>query len=180
MKIYFLIISFLSIVLFFLNCEKNEIEFADENITIGTQSPGFSIYKTKEDYFEYINVGIDSLGNITSYPVYNKNSINIVDIGNTKYKYTQRWRLKSGYIVDKEIGCNNAFTNVTFSEQINYIESNSCDITSDWYQTRIIDKNPFLSYYYTIGDTIPRLFTLGEINEMIENGTLETVFTKIK
>jgi len=91
MKIYFLIISFLSIVLFFLNCEKNEIEFADENITIGTQSPGFSIYKTKEDYFEYINVGIDSLGNITSYPVYNKNSINIVDIGNTKYKYTQRW-----------------------------------------------------------------------------------------
>lgn len=180
MKKFILTISLLSIVLIFTNCKKEKIEFADENIIVNNE-PSLSVYKTNNDYFNYIVVGIDSLGNVTSYPVYHKNSIHIVNIDNKKYKFTQRWLLKSGYIVDKEIGYNDAFTDVTFTEQINYIENNSDDINSNWYQKRIIDTNPFKEYYWLeeLNEEFQE-FTLGEINEMIENGTLETVFTKIK
>lgn len=180
MKKYFLTISLLSIVLLFTNCKKEKIEFADENIIVNNE-PSLSVYKTNNDYFNYINVSIDTLGNVTSYPVYHKNSIHIVTGEGGKYKYTQRWQLQSGYIVDKEIEYNDAFTDVTFSEQIEYVENNSSDITGNWYQERIIDTNPFKEYYW-LGGLNEELqeFTLGEINEMIEDGTLETVFIKIK
>lgn len=175
-----LMLLLIASTLVIVSCEKDKIEFADENIIVNNE-PSLSVYKTNNDYFNYINVSIDTFGNVTSYPVYYKNSMHIANGEDGKYKYTQRWQLQSGYIIDKEIEYNDAFTDVTFSEQIEYEENNSSNVTGNWYQQRIIDTNPFKEYYWLGGlnDELQE-FTLYEINEMIEKGTLETVFTKIK
>ncbi|MCF8357361.1 MAG: hypothetical protein K9H26_01295 [Prolixibacteraceae bacterium] len=161
-------------------CEKDTPPFADEDITISSSMPGFAVYKTKGDYFNYIAVYLDSNENIAICPVYNENSIHIIKDKDNKIQYTERWKLKSGYIVDREMIFINSFTDVTFQEQIEYIKDNSDNFNADlYYKPRIIDKNPFVEYYH-ISEGLGRDFTLGEINQMAENGTLETYFTKLK
>lgn len=93
-----------------------------------------------------------------------------------------RYHLKNGYILDKNVSPKEIFTNITIQEYVNYNTKNG---VIHWPNSllwdRIIDMDPFTEYYYFGGlDKPERIFTLGEINELIENGTLETVFIKLK
>ena len=180
MTMTFLLAVF-AILIIFVDCNKDELYYSDESIIVNSE-PSISIYKTNGDYFHYVYVGIDSIDNITMSPAYTSNSpfINIDKNGNITY--TQRWKLKSGYIVCKEMEYNNmAFTNITFQELIEYTDKNGGDIPANWFKSRIIDKEPFTEYYWLGGlNHQTQEFTLGQINKMIENGTIETVFTKIK
>jgi len=46
---------------------------------------------------------------------------------------------------------------------------------------RIIDTDPFISFYNLNGiNKAEKTFTLGELNDMIENGTIEDYFEKLK
>ncbi len=175
MKKYILTIVYFIMVLLFSNCNKEEIEYADENIVISRQPTGFSVYKTNKDYFNYIAIGFD--GNIvTMYPDYDLNSPRITIEEDGSITYNLRWRLKSGYIVGKGINIDRVFTDITFQELIE-----QDDISSSWFKQRIIDEEPFTEYYWLGGLNLPnKEFTLGEINEMCEDGTLETVFVKLK
>ncbi len=181
MKKYFLTISLLSIVLLFTNCKKEKIEFADENIIVNNE-PSLSVYKTNGDYFNYVTIKQDSFGNITQSPSYCSKNDPRITYQNGNKGYTYRWKLKSGYIVDCEWKHDKIFTDITITEFIKYADNhNICAMPDSILIKRIIDTNPFKEYYW-LGGLNEELqeFTLGEINEMIENGTLETVFTKIK
>lgn len=181
MKTLKLLLTIFSIPIFFVSCTKDELAYADESIVIDNV-PAISIYKTKSDYFNYIYVGIDSIENITMSPSYNSNDPRISIDSYGKVTYNQRWKLKSGYIVCKEMHFRDmAFTNITFQELIEFTDKHGPDIPVSWFKSRIIDKDPFIEYYWLGGLFNPRReFTLGQINKMIENGTLETVFTRFK
>lgn len=169
------------IPLIIVSCNKDELDYADESIVVDNV-PAVSIYKTNGDYFNYIYVGIDSIENITMYPAYNSSDPRISIDSHGSVTYNQRWKLKSGYTVCKEMRFDDmAFTNITFHELIEYTDKNGSSVPVSWFKSRIIDKNPFIEYYWLGGlNHQTQEFTLGQINKMIENGTLETVFTKIK
>jgi hypothetical protein len=180
MKTISFLLAVFAISIIFVSCNKDELDYADESIIVNSE-PSISIYKTKQNYRNFIAVSIDSVDNVVIYPVYDINSLSISIDRNGVVKYKNRWFLKSGYIVEKEISYENVFTNVTFQEQVDYIKSTGNEITGDWYRPRIIDKQPFTEYYWLGGLGHPiKEFTLGQINKMIETGTIETVFTKIK
>jgi hypothetical protein len=181
MKTITFLLTIFAIPIFFISCTKDELNYADESIVIDNV-PAISIYKTKGNYFDYLYVGIDSVENITMSPSYNSNDPRISIDSHGKVMYNQRWKLKSGYIVCKEMRYNDmAFTNITFQELIEYTNKNGADIPVAWFKSHIIDKDPFTEYYWLGGLDHPRKeFTLGQINKMIETGTLETIFTKIK
>ncbi|MBN2819455.1 MAG: hypothetical protein JXP36_10820 [Bacteroidales bacterium] len=178
------ILKLSSIMLLFLfigaACQKDEIEYADESVIVSS-SPFLSVYKTKTDYFTNISVGINDKVEIISYPDYNIKSANIIidDEGNITFKY--KWRLKSGYEVIEGYHFNSAITDISLKEYVNFNEPYKTNWDINLLQSRVIDYDPFVSYYYLDGlNKRERKFTLGELNEMIENGTLETVFTKLK
>ena len=182
MKKYFLTINLLSIILLFANCKKDKLEFADKSIIVNN-SPNISVYKTNNDYYNYVVVKLDSLGNITQSPAYCSKNDPRVTYQNGNKGYAHRWKLKSGYIVDKGMWHDKIFTDISIQEFIEYADKNNiCAMPDSILKQRIIDTNPFQEYYWLDGlfGEEYQEFTLGEINEMIENGTLETVFTKIK
>lgn len=181
MKTISIILTFLSLPFIFLGCKNDELDFANENIVIDNQ-PSISVYKTKNNYFDYVYIGVDSIGNITMTPSYSSTDSRFIVNDKGKVTYTQRWRLKSGYIVCKEMNYDKmAFTNITFQELVEHTDSIGFDAPISWFQSRIIDRDPFTEYYWLGGLNKPNQdFTLGQINNMIENGTIETLFKKIK
>ncbi|GAB1415027.1 hypothetical protein MASR2M117_04330 [Paludibacter sp.] len=184
MKTRIFILTFLSFFIIFLSCNNDELNFADENIVIDNL-PAISVYKTKKNYFDYVYVGIDSVDNLTMIPAHTSTDSRIFVDAKGKVTYTLRWRLKSGYIVCKEMHYKDmAFTNITFQELIDVTDSNGGKSPeSSWFKSRIIDRDPFTEYYWsgtlTYGSSYKE-FTLGQINDMLENGTIETVLKKIK
>ena len=180
MKTLLLRISVFSLLFFLLGtgCKKDEIQYADENIQVSSL-PGFCIYKTRNNYINNIEVGIDSIGNVGWTPLYSYSSnAVIVDKGHVSLKY--RYVLRSGYILDFT-GFNIVFTDITIKEMCEKYQEFGPDYWSGKMQSRIIDKDPFNEFYHLNGINKPeKIYTLGEINKMIELGTLETVFDKLK
>ncbi|MCF8357478.1 MAG: hypothetical protein K9H26_01880 [Prolixibacteraceae bacterium] len=160
-------------------CEKDTPPFANEDITISSSMPGFAVYKTKGDYFNYITVKMDIKDTLTMIPAYNANDPRVT-VTEDNVVYNLRWYLRSGYTVCREMDINRIFTNITFKELIDHVDSIGGIVPPDeWFKYRIIDKHPFTEFYDLKKNT-GRDFTLGEINQMAENGTLETYFTKLK
>lgn len=172
------------VVLLFLflgaSCQKDEIEYADESISISSW-PAISVYKTKGDYFNNITVGLNDKKGISSYPDYNEKSDNVFVNEKGEYNFKYKWLLKSGYIVVQGGDFNCAVTDISLTEYINFNEPFKTNWDTVMLAARIIDKNPFTEFYFLNGvNKTPKTYSLGEINKMIENDTLETVFTKLK
>ncbi len=182
MKPKILKLSTVILLLLFLgaSCQKEKIDYADESIEISSL-PGISIYKTKGDYRNYLGVCLDSLGNISCTPLFGNDSSIVQKDNKGDYVLKRRYTLKNGYMLG-DIYLDYAFTDITVNEMVNkYLEAGPSFWTNDKYYERLIDKDPFIEFYYLDGiNKRPRIFTISEINNMIENGTLETVFTKLK
>jgi hypothetical protein len=179
-KIFKLCTAVLLFLFLGASCQKDEIEYADESIEISFEHD-ISIYKTRRDYFNYVFLQITEEGKLNNVPSYilSDPRISVDAKGNAEQNF--RWRLKSGYILDKEASHKKVFTDITIRE---YIEYNSAHNIAVWPDSlispRIIDRDPFIEYYYSDDTGLPEVITIGEINDMIENGSLETVFTKLK
>jgi hypothetical protein len=170
------------LVLLFMgtSCQKDEMEYADEKIEISSW-PAISVYKTKNDYFNNITVGINDKKDIRSYPDYNIKSDNVFVEKDGEYKFKYKWLLKNGFVVEKGGDFNCAVTDISLTEYINFNEPYKTNWDTILLKARIIETDPYTKFYFHNGiNKTPRTFTLGEINDMIENGTLETVFTKLK
>jgi len=182
MKINILKLSAFILILLFLStgCGKDEFEYADESIVVDNH-PGVSVYKTKGDYLNYIVVDTDSLGNISGLPDFTYSSGAVGIRNNGKVYFKNRYVLKSGYIVGF-LYTDHAFTNITLKEYVEYNEENGVTVWPiSLIYPRIIDRDPFTEFYYMGCLSCPhKEFTLGEINEMLENGTIEEHFTKLK
>ncbi len=195
------IIKFSTVILLFAfigaSCQKDEIEYADESmvVEIGSADPGWGIYKTKGNYFNYISFKLLDDGRLNATPGYTIKDVGIPYEENPLASYrlkrdkngkivsNYRWRLKGGYILDHEASLKHGvFTDISFQEFVDYTEKHN---TGSWpdelLKPRIIDKDPFENFYYLSRyGRSPVVLTVGEINKMIEEGTLETVFKKLK
>ena len=162
------------------SCQKDEMEYADESIEISSW-PAISVYNTKSDYFKNITVGINDKKQIRSYPDYDVKSDNVFVNKNGEYNFKYKWLLKSGFIVVQGGDFNCAVTDISLTEYINFNEPYKTNWDTVMLAARIIDTDPFTEFYFHDGlNKTPKTFTLGEINKMVESGTLETFFTKLK
>jgi hypothetical protein len=178
------ILKLCTVVLLFLflgaSCQKDDFEYADESIEISSW-PAISVYKTKSNYFNNITVGINDKKEIRSYPDYNVKSDNVLVDKDGEYNFKYKWLLKSGFIVVLGGDFNCAVTDISLTEYVNFNEPFKTNWDTVLLAARIINTDPFTEFYFHNGlNKTPRTFTLGEINKMIEDGTLETIFTKLK
>ena len=94
MKPKILKLNTLVLLLLFIGagCQKDEIEYADESIEIASH-PWITIYKTKGNYIDYVDIQITEEGKMNAVPSYNLEDprISIDAKGNVKQNF--RWRL---------------------------------------------------------------------------------------
>jgi len=173
LKPFFFIIIFSLIV---TTCDL----FTDQAI-----APGISIYKTRDDYFTLIDIGMkgDRIFRTSSYSQ-DVNKFYFRD-NDTIYKY--RIRLVDGYILDFEADERyDVFLSLSFKECMNLeVEYNQLCLPPDTLRKYIIDKDPYIEYYRDMAE--PRLFNYvvekvdtSEINQIIRDGKLEEYFTRLK
>lgn len=162
------------ILLIVYGCNKQEMN---------ADYPGLTIYKTKGDYFNLIDVGIKNNQVFREDHFWNPryNTMNGMEIiGNdTIYKY--RYKLPYGYILDAEADERyDAFLNITFKEQI-YREMKSMEsMPNDTILKYIIDRNPYIEFYRYRKDLPEMLIEDSlKIKEIILNGEIEKYFKRI-
>jgi hypothetical protein len=163
-----------------LGCKKDEIIALpdDESIEMFV-CPGIAIYKTKRDYFNYMAMRFNSDNSCSWYPWFGTPDPRLsVENGAVAYKY--RFHLKNSYVVSAEITFNDYFTNITYPEYLTFQKKTNETFTSKMFWDRVIDKDPFTEFYYLDTLDCRVKFTLGELNQMIEDGTLTQKFTKFK
>lgn len=182
MKHKILKLSTVVLLLLFIgvSCEKDELDYADESIEIPT-SIGLSIYKTKKDYKEFLTVSLDSAGNVSSTPLFGNNPSVVTEKEDGSFTLNNRYLLQSGYVLE-DIYIDHVFTDITVEEMvISFTENGAAFWSPERFINRIIDRNPFDEFYFQKSETYEsETITIGEINEMIENGTIENHFTRIK
>ncbi len=178
----FLKLSTVVLLLIFIgtSCQKDEFEYADESIIISNH-PGVFVYKTSFDYLDKVWIQVTPDGNLNRILSLTTDDNNLVidKEGNITPKY--RHLLKSGYIVGDAHEWA-AYTDISFTEYLDYNEKNNVNSwPMELIELRIVDKNPYEELYWMgcLNCSIKE-FTLGQINEMIEKGTLEEHFTRIK
>lgn len=165
-------------LLTFISCDKED----DKDSPAWTY---YRVYKTKGDYFNFANTWVSSNSGPT---VLNIGDSVRVSTLNGDTVYALRWNLHNGYILGMEISDNDYFTDVTFKEIIKYNEINNCECFSNkelW--DRIIDKDPFIEFYYLDDDDgffdnyhRDMEYFIDTINKIIDKKMLEDIFTRIK
>ncbi len=170
----------LLLIVFFvtISCQKQKEEFIDdENIEVYSFMPGFSIYKTKNNYFNYYAFRPRKKGTFAPYFTIESAGIK-VENGDTIY--TSRYHLKNGYVLAPNFSEDAVFTDITFAELVRVEASNNKIDYDSLLYNRIIDKDPFIKFYKTTSPTVNRVFKLKEINQLIVEDKLDEVFKKIK
>ena len=159
----------------------SNITFPNDTILVSNR-PGVSVYKTKNDYFNYISVQLLPDGRINAIPDYTLNNPRIKIDKNGKIEINTRWLLPNGYIVDIEASLNESFSDITFQEYVDYNTANGvAGWSAELIRPRIIDTDPFTEFYYMgCSDCKIKYFTLAQIYQMLENGTIEEYFKKLK
>jgi len=148
-------------------------------------APGISIYKTRDDYFTLIDIGMkgDRIFRTSSYSQ-DINKFYFID-NDTIYK--NRVRLIDGYILDCEADERyDVFLSLSFKEcMILEVKYNQPCLSEDTLKKYIIDQDPYIEYYRDMAE--PRLFShivekvdTSEINQIIRDGKLEQQFTRLK
>lgn len=169
------IICFLS-----LSCDKLETD---------AEYPGVSIYKTRGDYFNLVDIGMkrDKIFRTNSFWNGRYNSYHFVEFKNNDTLYTQRYRLINSYILDAEADERyDVFINMTHKEYLkkeitNYEKGLGVAVPDDTLRKYILDKDPY-TVFYRNKTNVKRLFLSDsiEIKEIILNGEIDKYFEKIK
>ena len=150
----------------------------------GVPTPGLCIYKTKGEYFNYINTWTNEKGRTVGNPAYRIQNDSRIQVVNGDTVYVMRVKLTNGYILQPggEIGSTNYFTDMTYIEMVRYNSNLGKEmIGTDSLDSRVIDKDPFTEFYFDTSR--PRKFEMedtAEINMIIRNGNIEDYFKKYK
>jgi len=170
MKSTFLKISVFILLLAFMGagCEKDG--------TAKAPDPGLTIYKTRNDYFDKMNI------NLLNGKVYYLPDVLIVTDNNGEVHLKSRVKLVDGYtLASGDHSILTAFLGYTIEEFYNMTEVQKIHPSFDDLQDSIIDTEPFVEYYYDSNS--PAIFGLGDtalINEIIRKGEIEKYFKKLK
>lgn len=160
--------------------------------------PNYGIYKTNSEYFLFLPAWVNDEGIVIGKPYYTPNDRRIL-ISETDTLYSSRVELIDSYYLSAEVQPNYPFTNITFKEFYRRQDSNN-RITTEEFQSRIINDNPFSEYYevspyevlkycdqfhndgYSSSEATYKSFQkyASELNTIIQEGQLDQLFTKIK
>jgi hypothetical protein len=175
-----LIVLVLLITVIETGCKKEEdLSYLDDTISFYV-NPGFTIYKTKKDYF--FNVPIRPYEGFFQSPEFNDKSAQIT-FYKGKYYYNERYRLIDDYVVDTGVGSDFYFTSLSFdtyireklSPEFNQWTTNAKVINS------IIDRDPFTEFYYSNKRIDGKAgFRISDLNQLIKDKNLEKYFNKVK
>ena len=167
-KLVFIFVLFFSAI----RCES------DKNHEI---IPGISIYKTRGDYFDLVDIGMKD-NTIFRRSSYSNEKSKFLFSG-TDTIYTLRSKLANGFILDGAADFkNDAFLKLTFKQHILMeVKYNLPTLPDDTLLKYLLDKSPYLEFLretryppkFEMKDSI-------EINKIIKNGELEQYFTRIK
>jgi hypothetical protein len=157
----------------FNNCSDSTTRISDPTIKT-------NVYKTKKDYFNYVNTwGKNNAP--SSLNLADSDQIAVVGI-DTVYKL--RWRLEDNYVMGLAIGDEDFFTDMTFAEIVAYNETypEKLNYPIDEIFKRVIDKDPFLEFYIDEGNVFYKRDSsdIAQINQLIKDGELEKYFKRIK
>lgn len=147
--------------------------------------PGVSIYKTKGDYFNLVDIGMkgDEIYRTCSFwnPRYNSLTKMIIRDNDTIYSF--RCKLVNGYVLDAEADENtDVFISMTNKDHLVWQIANEIGaIPHDTLRKYILDKAPYIEFYRNRTD-VKRLYMEDslEINEIIKNGEIDKYFEKLK
>lgn len=156
------------------NCKKTVDDCGDAELNM-------IVYKTKGDYFNFVNVWGDNISAPSTLTL--KDTDRIAVVGNDTI-YKLRWRLEDNYVMEIAIHQSDRFTDITFAEIVAYNERQP---EQDGYPLHVIfkhviDRNPFLEFYrdenhvFFKGDSAD----ISKVNQLIKNGELGTYFKRIK
>jgi hypothetical protein len=153
----------------------------------GDLAPGITIYKTKGDYFNLVDVGIkgDKIFRTESFWNARYKSMDKLVIRGNDTIYKGRYKLPSDYILDTDADERyDVFLDITFKEQL-YRELSGNHpgnaMPSDTIRKYILDRDPYTEFYRNKTDV--KLFTISdsiEIKEIILKGEIDKYFEKIK
>jgi hypothetical protein len=160
-NISLILIIFLILLLISTSCktEKKSQVKPNENKKESFMNPPVIIYKTKQDYFYHVPVGLSQdKKTIISYP----DKADLFYAG----QLATPTRLADGYLLDNRgIGVNSAFLKFTYEEYAKFPATPT--VLSLFFQ--IIDKEPFTEMYSCKCDR-----DTATINNMIRTGLLKT------
>ncbi len=173
------ILKLTTVLLFFsfsYSCNKTKYE---------DLTPGISIYKTKGDYFNLVDIGMkgDKIYRTCSFwnPRYNSLTKMIIRDNDTIYRF--RCKLVNGYTLDCEADVStDVFINMTHKEHLMRQIANEVGyVLHDTLRKYILDKDPYTEFYINRTD-VKRLYIEDslEINEIIKKGEIDKYFEKRK
>jgi hypothetical protein len=184
MKTTFLKISVfvLLIALMGAGCKKDEedLSYLDFTKSFYAGMPGFSIYKTRKDYF--FNVPIRPYVDIYHSPELDEKSASII-LYKGKYYCAGCYRLNDNYVLSSGISLACFFTSLSYDE---YIREKLSPLynqgaTNPKVINSIIDRDPFTEFYYSQKSFDGKAgITIAEINQLIKEKNLEKYFKKLK
>ncbi len=179
LTVIFLVLLPLGIALFGAGCEKENEDLA----------PGISVYKTRGDYFNLVDIGMkgDNIFRTNSFWNSRFNSYHFIEFKDGDTIYTQRCHLGNGYILDAEADERyDVFIDMTYKEHlrreiINYENEYGNIITHDTLLKYILDKDPYTEFYRNKVEK-KRLYLSDslEIKKIILNGEINKYFDKLK
>lgn len=164
------------------------------------EPPQFSIYKTKGNYIEYVNLNFKKDSTLKyTFGITEASSIKYTYRGITGYSF--RIPLSNGYILQSVITSDDSFTNISIQEYLEIYKNypNGGKFFSIC-SSRVIDNNPFTEFYlvnsaevfngHSIED-FPEInpseafFRImveasSKINKVIDNNLLDSAYTRIK
>jgi hypothetical protein len=164
-----------------ISCKKDEedLSYLDKNIKFYPTEPGFSIYKTKNDYF--FNVPVSRYMN-TYYTRVIDEDCPCITLYKGKYYFNERYRLINGYILDSG-GVDDVFTSLSFDTYIREKLSPEFNqwVTNPKVINSIIDQDPFVEFYYSDKNMEDKGgFTISDLNQLIKENQLEKYFIRQK
>ncbi len=165
------------------------LSFSCDKIETEADYPGVSIYKTKGDYFNLVDIGMkgDEIYRTNSFWNGRYNSYHFIEFKDNDTLYSNRYKLPNNFILDSEADArHDVFLNITHKEHLKIEVLNSemgigVAVPDDTLRKHIIDKDPYTEFY--INKTDVKLLYLSdslEIKELILNGEIDKYFEKVK
>lgn len=152
-----------------------------EVITSQEIEPGISIYKTRGDYFDLVDIGMkaDKVFRRSSFSA--DHSKLIFTNNDTIYRY--RLKLINGYILDREADERyDVFLSLTFKKHLNLErEYGLTTLPDDTLKLYILDSSPYTEFYRENGNH--KKFDYPDtavINSIIRENRIEEFFNRIK
>lgn len=174
MKTFILYPFLLILMIALISCKKDQ-----------AIAPGISIYKTTDDYFNFVDIGVKD-GRIFRRSSFSNEKSKIV-ITNSDTIYKLRIKLIDDYVLDFEADERyDVFLDLTYKQHLLMeIKYGNATLSDDTLNAHIVNKNPYIEFYRDVqnprrfGNT-PEDIDTAVINQIIREGNIGQFLQQLK